>query len=305
LSARQQKTVVVLTDDASINTAGVATNFPSEVYVYIGAKMSSGHPIEQAGLTNGWLYGVTILVDGQPVTQESDAFGLGNASMGYRSAGRFELYNLGDVSALSALQLEQASIAGGVARLQRPEDGAWDPREGHQNDFYFVTTASLTANCRLWRLRFDDIEHPEKGGTIEILLRGDEGHRMLDNVAIDRFGRILMDEDPGNAERISKIWLYAIDTRQLIQVAAHNPKFFDASTSNNPDFITQDEESSGIIDASHILGEGWFLLDVQAHKRSTDAELVEGGQLLALFVDPGVGLGACLEESDSDAERHR
>jgi hypothetical protein len=27
----QQKTVVVLTDDASINTAGVATNFPSEV----------------------------------------------------------------------------------------------------------------------------------------------------------------------------------------------------------------------------------------------------------------------------------
>jgi len=33
------------------------------------------------------------------------------------------------------------------------------------------------------------IEQPERGGTIEILLRGNEGHRMLDNVTIDRLGR--------------------------------------------------------------------------------------------------------------------
>jgi len=44
-----------------------------------------------------------------------------------------------------------------------------------------------------------------------------------------------------------------------------------------------------IIDASHILGRGWFLLDVQAHKQNSDPELVEGGQLLALFVDPRIG----------------
>jgi hypothetical protein len=86
--------------------------------------------------------------------------------------------HLGDVSNLTALQLEQASIAAHVARLQRCEDGAWDPRPKHRNDFYFVTTASLANNCRLWRLRFDDVEHPELGGTIEILLRGDEGHKI-------------------------------------------------------------------------------------------------------------------------------
>jgi hypothetical protein len=51
-------------------------------------------------------------------------------------------------------------------------------------------------------------------------------------------------------------------------------------------FLTQDEESSGIIDASDILGEGWFLLDVQAHY-SLAGELVEGGQLLALHYPPG------------------
>ena len=123
---------------------------------------------------------------------------------------------------------------------------------------------------------------------------------MLDNVTIDRLGRILMDEDPGNSTRISKIWLYAIDTRELIQVAGHNPKYFDGSTPNNPDFITEDEESSGIIDAAAILGDGWFLLDVQAHKASADPELVEGGQLLALYVDPGVGLVCHDDRRDGD-----
>lgn len=144
-----------------------------------------------------------------------------------------------------------------------------------------MTTASLTNNCRLWHLNFDDIERPERGGTITMLLKGDEGHGMLDNVTIDRWDRILMDEDPDNSTRVSKIWLYQIDTGEFIQVAEHNPRFFDPSVPNNPAFITQDEESSGIIDASDILGRGWFLLDVQAHKLSADPELVEGGQLLA------------------------
>jgi hypothetical protein len=110
-----------------------------------------------------------------------------------------------------------------------------------------------------------------------------------------------MDEDPGNSARISKIWLYATDTRELIQVAAHNPKFFDGSTPGNPDFLTQDEESSGIIDAVEVLGEGWFLLDVQVHKPNPDPELAEGGQLIALFVDPGVGL-TCRNDRDDDRD---
>ena len=299
----QDRTIVVCLDDGALSTAAVATNFPSEVYVYVGTKSRRGDPIEQAGLTNGELWGLTISVNGRAVTEESDAFGLGTAATGYVGKGRFGLQNLGDVSNLTALELEQRSIAAGVARLQRCEDGAWDPREGHHHDFYFVTTASLTNNCRLWRLRFDDIEHPDRGGTIEILLRGDEGHKMLDNVTIDRLGRILMDEDPGNADRVSKIWLYGIESRQLIQVAAHNPKFFDPSA-GSADFITIDEESSGIIDAAGILGHGWFLLDVQAHKVSSDPELVEGGQLLAMFVDPGIGTG-CRDDLDGDDRDHR
>jgi hypothetical protein len=288
----QMKTIVVCTDDSNLSTSATPpSGLPSEVYVYVGAKRGSGHPVERAGLTNGSLYGVTISVEGRgAVMEEDNLFGLGNATTGYISKGRFGMANLGDVSNLSAVQMENASIAASVARLQRCEDGAWDPRRGHENNFYFVTTASETSNCRLWRLSFDDIENPEQGGTIEIVLRGDEGHKMLDNVTIDGLGRILMDEDPGNTTRIAKVWLYSISTRQFIQVANHNPKYFDGSTATNPSFLTQDEETSGIIDAEHILGEGWFLLDVQAHKANPDTELVEFGQLLALWVHPDVGM---------------
>jgi hypothetical protein len=88
--------------------------------------------------------------------------------------------------------------------------------------------------------------------------------------------------------RVEDLSLSDRHRRVLRGGAHHNPAFFDASLPNNPAFITQDEESSGIIDAAHILGPGWFLLDVQAHKVSTDTELVEGGQLLAMFIDPDI-----------------
>jgi hypothetical protein len=295
----QEKTIVVLLDDSAISTAPVINdNVPSEVYVYIGTKQKDGHPIEQAGLTNGNLYGVKISVSGNPVTEESNEFGLGTQATGFIGKGTFSLHNLGDVSGLTAVQIQDMSIAAGVARLQRVEDGAWDPRQKHSNDFYFVTTASLTANCRLWHLRFDDIKNPEKGGAIEILLVGDEGHGMLDNVTIDSLGRILMDEDPGNSGRLAKLWMYSIDTADFIQVGEQNPKFFDPTLPNNSSFLTQDEESSGIIDAEHILGEGWFLFDVQVHKENPDPELVEFGQLLALFVDPEIGAGSANGKDD-------
>ncbi|MCW5889530.1 MAG: phytase [bacterium] len=290
----QRKTIVMCLDDSSANgfptSTPNATDYPSEVYVYIGEKQKGGHPVEAAGLTNGKLYGLRVTrTDGSTVLGEHNDHGLGTTS--FVGSARFTLVEVGpggDVSGFAnAAQLEQESIDKKVCRFQRVEDGAWDPRKKH--DFYFVTTASLTTNCRLWRVRFDNVEKPEKGGTLTIMLKGDEGHRMLDNVTIDRRGRILMDEDPGNNGRLAKLWMYDIAKAKLTQVAEHDPRFFDASIPSNPDFLTQDEESSGLIDAEDLLGKGWFLFDVQVHKVSADAELVEGGQLLALYVDPKLG----------------
>jgi hypothetical protein len=90
---------------------------------------------------------------------------------------------------------------------------------------------------------------------------------------------------------------------ELVQIAAHGPKFFDPMIPNTPDFIPHDEESSGLIDARSVLGAGWFLFDVQAHKLSSDPERVEGGQLLAMFVDPEIGRGpGDGDDEDDDGE---
>jgi hypothetical protein len=263
---------------------------PSELYVYVGVKQSQGNEIERAGLSNGQLYGLTISVNNKQVAEESNVNSLDPTS--FVGAGHFILHNLGDVSGKSGIELQQMSIDAGITRFQRIEDGAWDPRSSHNNDFYFVTTASASQNSRLWRLRFADIAHPELGGTIAILLNGSEGYKMLDNLVLDRHGRLLIQEDVGDDARLGKIWLYLIDTGYFIEVAQHNPRFF--LSQGQAEFITQDEESSGIIDAEEILGKGWFLLDVQAHKAHPAAELVEFGQVLAMFVDPRLDKPAVL-----------
>ena len=109
---------------------------------------------------------------------------------------------------------------------------------------------------------------------------------MFDNITIDKLGRLLLQEDTGNEPHVSKVWLYGIDTGEFFELAHHDEDLF---ISGKPKFITQDEESSGIIDASEVLGEGWFLFDVQVHKANPDPELVEMGQLVAMYVHPDMG----------------
>jgi hypothetical protein len=278
----QTKTVVMGLDDSSANTAPSGT--PSEVYVYIGNKQASGNDITRAGLVGGTLYGLRVSVGGSVVGGESNAYGLGTSS--YVSSGTFELVNLGDASTYGGVAQQSTSIANNVTRFQRVEDGAWDPRPGFENDFYFLTTASFTTNCRLWRVRFTDVTQPELGGTITALLVGNEGHKMLDNMTIDAAGRLLLQEDPGNQAYVARIWMYDTVNGRFFPVATHNPALF---TPGAPGFLTQDEESSGILPATDVLGPGWFLLNSQAHYSNPDPELVEGGQLLALYVDPNLG----------------
>jgi hypothetical protein len=254
--------------------AGLDDSAGGQVYFYVGAKTSSSNPVEAAGLTYGNLFGIKV----EGLDSETNSTVLSGPVA-------FTAYNFGDVSSMTGAQLEAASkdVSGAfrVTSFQRPEDGAWDPN--NPNDFYFVTTASFTGNSRLWRVRFNDPANPAAGGTIEMLLNGTEGQKMMDNITINNRGQVIIQEDPGNQAYLAKIWLYDIATDQLVEVAHHDPERFIPGAA---DFLTQDEESSGIIDASAILGEGWYLLDVQAHY-STDTELVQGGQLLALHIPPG------------------
>lgn len=255
------KTVVVGLDDSSPI---------GEVYVYVGTKTDAGSPVDKAGLTNGSLYGIRV---SSTLTEE--------AANGIPS-GPFTLYSFGNVSNLTGAQLQTASN-GNVTQFLRPENGAWDTRD--PNVFYFVATASFTTESRLWRLTFTDVNNPALGGTIDMLLEDNEGdHHMFDNITVDSRGRVLLQEDPGNQAYLARIWQYSPESDSVTEIAQFDPDRFAPGGSA---FVTQDEESSGIIDASSILGEGTFLADAQVHKVSSDEELVEEGQLFALHVPPG------------------
>jgi hypothetical protein len=111
---------------------------------------------------------------------------------------------------------------------------------------------------------------------------GSSGPQMFDNLTINTRGQVVIQEDVGGQEYIGGIWVYDIASGALTKVARHDPARF---TTGAPGFLTKDEESSGIIPAP-FLGEGWHLLDVQAHF-AISGELVQGGQLLAMQIPPG------------------
>lgn len=245
---------------------GMDDTTPGQVYFYVGNKGISGTEIDKAGLTGGRLYGVAVT---NLITEVNASVPAANTT--------FSLINLGQVQAISGTSLNTMSNNLGVTTFLRPEDGAWDP--AHPNDFYFNTTNAFNSNSRLWRLRFTDVQAPELGGTITAVLDGTEGQQMLDNLTIDYSGHILLVEDVGNNAHVGKVWQYDIATDALTQVGTHDATRFLTGGAN---YLTQDEEASGILDVQSILGPGMFLFVDQAHYAIT-GQAVEGGQLLAMY----------------------
>lgn len=275
--------------------AGLDDSSPGQVYFYIGSKQSTGNDIEKAGLNNGTLYGVQLVdLIANSNNESRDSVPAVDS--------RFNLISLGDVSNTTGAQLQTDSVNAGVTNFLRPEDGVWDPL--NPRDFYFVTTdrfdqvsvgtGTQVGRSRLWRLRFDDLDNPLAGGTVQALLDGTEGQQMLDNMTINKYGQILLQEDPGNQGYLAKLWQYDIANDTLKLIAQHDQaRFGNIGVSATAPF-NQDEESSGIIDMEDILGKGWYLLDVQAHY-NIPGELVQGGQLIALQIhsvpEPSMTLG--------------
>ena len=252
----QDKTIVAGNDDAT----------PGQVYVYVGEKSKNGSDVEKAGLTKGKLFGIAV---SGLLTETSLSIPSDNTA--------FSMVDLGDVKDSTGFQLNRFSTDKGVTTFLRPEDGVWD--QNNASDYYFVTTNSITAPSRLWKLHFTDIQNPEKGGTISALLSGTEGQKMMDNLTSDNSGHLLLQEDVGNNVHNGKIHQYTIESDKLLTLAQHDPSRFETNGSN---FLTLDEESSGIIDVQSILGPGMFLLVDQAHY-AIAGEVVEGGQLLTMF----------------------
>ncbi len=266
----QNKTIVGCQDDST--TANSRVNF------YIGTKASTGLDIAKAGLTGGTLYGVKL----SGFTNETDVAVPANGTT-------FSLFSYGNASAMTGAQLEAQAVANGVASFQRAEDGAWDPN--NPRDYYFVSTATFTGKSRLWRLRFSDITNPENGGTIDLLMNGTEGQKMFDNIGFDADGNLVLQEDPGNQSYLARMWKYVPATGAAFPIATFRTNLF---TSGQSGFLTQDEESSGVVDVTSILGYKAMLLVGQIHTAAgipagaSATEIIENGQLLLLrAVDSG------------------
>lgn len=253
---RSDKTIVAGFDDTT----------PGQVYIYVGNKSATGNEITKAGLTGGTLYGVAVT---GLLNEVSASFPAANTT--------FSLINLGsNIQAITGSSLNTLSNNLGVTQFLRPEDGAWDP--SNPRDLYFNTTNAFNSPTRVWRLRFTDIENPQLGGTITAVLDGTEGGQMFDNMTIDNSGHILLNEDVGNNAWLGRILSYNIATDVLTPIAENDANRF---ITGAPNFLSQDEEPSGIIDVQAILGAGKFLFVDQAHY-SLPSPVVEGGQLLLL-----------------------
>lgn len=262
-------------------TVGLDDGQGGQVYVYVGKKSRNGNDIDRAGLLGGTLYG--LKVDG--VTAETDATVITPGT-------RFSLVEIPGAAAMTGAELDAASNALGITNFARPEDGAWSVDES--NEFFFNTTASFNGVSRVWHLKFNDAVDVEKGGKIAVAVAGTPnsgpsidavGPRMLDNMTTSRDHQVILQEDPGNQAYVAGLFQFKSEGMKLAtptKIMGFDPAQF---TPGLPGFITQDEESSGIIPLP-FLGKNTYLFDAQVHKATGEPRTVEMGQLLIAKIPP-------------------
>lgn len=289
------------------NEDGSATN--SHLHMYVGTKTSSGSAFDKAGLGNGKLYVLNV-----PTSANDNVF---RTTIGKNKPTPATFKEVNWNQTVSDFDKSVTEAGSEFARI---EDGEWDPN--NPNVYYFLTTESnkdpiATApnpstpsvtrdGGALWRLTFKDAQNPLLGADLEMLLNGGENVYMSkpDNLAVTKSGIIMIQEDPGNNDHVSRILAYRIKDAKIATVAAFDPVYF---AKGSPQLMTVDEESSGIIDVTSMMARKgdtntYFLLNAQVHtngviparpdlaKRSTATQTKlnnianEGGQFYLMTV---------------------
>ena len=261
-------TVAIASEDGS------ATD--SQLYVYAGKKQSTGTAIDKAGLTNGDLHVLNI-----PSAKSDNLF---RTTVGKNKKVAAEFVKVNWDTTTSAFAKESREKGTSMARV---EDGHWDP--SNPNVFYFVTTESnkdpiatapnpaLPTVARdggaLWRLTFKDAQNPAAGAELEMLLNGGESIYLVkpDNITVTEDGKyLLLQEDPGGNESLARIIAYRVSDGKLAVVAQFDANKF---LTGGSEFMTNDEEASGIIDVTKLLAKpgdtnAYFFTNAQIHTKS-------------------------------------
>ena len=261
----------------------------SQLYMYVGKKdrRSGTGVLRRNGLDNGELY---VLVPSDSANSSETTFQSGTIGVEW-----VVIPNAGD---LDEAALEAASDAVGALRFARPEDGAFNNH--NRNEYLFVTTGGAAGANSLGRLYSLKL-HPgnvTKGGTLTVEYNADSviaggGDIAISPDNIDVSDDYLMINEDGTAEsravmaqkgRDGSIWRFdfdrnGVDVSSALRVVELDPPGRDGIAVGPGVW-----ETSGIIDASDLYGEGTWLFDVQAHSPTTAPapNTVEDGQLLLL-----------------------
>jgi secreted PhoX family phosphatase len=205
--------------------------------------------------------------------------------------------------------LHDEAVAKGAFEFIRAEDLAMDKRAGFENILYLADTGNdrdefgalipagtngqTFTHGRIFEFAFTDPQDPTQS-TFEVMIDGDDplapGYNLMinpDNIDTSA-GSLMIQEDRIGVNRFAvgtalydvtknaKILQYDLAQGKLVPVA-----YVDQSV-KAPMAKYGDWESSGIVDASSVFGEGAWLVDVQAHSLETSGP---AGQLLLLRIE--------------------
>lgn len=177
----------------------------------------------------------------------------------------------------------------------RVEDLSFNPTNA--NELFFITTQSdsVTAGSGfpgvgdvagrdgggLWKMTFVDVAHPELGANLELILDGTEAPsndsaiklNKPDNLSFSNNGQyVMLQEDPGANNHIARLLALRLSDKALVSVAEFDSTYFAPSSVDS--YLTNDEESSGIFDATKYfkMGDGasYFMFNAQVHPVSKD-----------------------------------
>lgn len=203
--------------------------------------------------------------------------------------GRF--VSIPNASAYSGLELNEVSEDLGSFDFVRVEDAAHDP--GNPGVIYVSDTGAKdaeTENGRIYRLTADPA-HPRQA-TLEVVLDGDAGDELVnpDNLGINETTLVIQEDRNSAKSGYARVRAYDLSSGTLTAVARLDPAQHSIDAAGGLGVW----ESSGVVDVSYFFGDGYWLVDVQAHKTSVpqqgptlelNSERGQRGQLLLVHID--------------------
>jgi hypothetical protein len=278
----------------------IVNNVPTPSYLYAWIGRSFEESIRgREGRLYVWKADNTNLT-GNPGFQPTKMFPTKNVAI----PGRFVPLSQVPDNANDA-SLKAASTRENAFAFERLEDiavhgGTQSPSKEHLT--YIADTGKpSTRRGRIYKFEFD--RNDPTRATLTMILNGDGGDDIFNPDNMDASDRVLMiQEDRESPHRgdPSRVLAYDFGSKRIRTIA----------NVRTPDLLGPFQwESSGIIDASHVLGKDWWLLDVQAHLKTErqpgpslvpDSGVGEDGQLLAMKVPGSQGGGDDDDDDDDD-----